>query len=64
MRSATVANSATYLAARNDALLALLYDTGLRVGELVQLDVEMLDFEDGVLMLPAAVQKDSRRGFS
>lgn len=58
MRSATVANSATYLAARNDALLALLYDTGLRVGELVQVDVEMLDFDDGVLMLPAAVQKD------
>lgn len=58
MRSATVANSATYLAARNDALLALLYDTGLRVGELVQVDVEMLDFDDGVLMLPAVVQKD------
>ena len=36
----TVANSATYLAARNDALLALLYDTGLRVGELVQVDVK------------------------
>lgn len=58
MRSAAVANSATYLAARNDAILALLYDTGLRVGELVQLNVEMLDFADGVLMLPADIQKD------
>lgn len=58
MRSRTVANSATYLAARNDCLLATLYDTGLRVGELVQLDVEMLDPNEGVLMLPAHVQKD------
>lgn len=58
MRSAVVANSATYLTARNDAVLATLYDTGVRVGELVALDVEMLDFEDSVLMLPAEVQKD------
>lgn len=58
MRSAAVANSATYLAARNDAIITTLYDTGLRVGELVQLDGEMLDFEDSVLMLPAEVQKD------
>lgn len=35
MRTAAVANSATYLAARNDAIIATLYDTGLRVGELV-----------------------------
>lgn len=58
MRSATVANSASYLSGRNDAIIAVLYDTGLRVGELVHLDTEMLDFDDGVLMLPAAVQKD------
>jgi integrase/recombinase XerC/integrase/recombinase XerD len=58
LRSATVENSADYLAARNDALIALLYDTGLRVGELVALDVGMVDLDDGVLMLPADIQKD------
>jgi len=58
MRDATVASSAGYLAGRNDAILALLYDTGLRVGELVALDVEMLDLDEGVLMLPASIQKD------
>jgi integrase/recombinase XerC/integrase/recombinase XerD len=58
MRSAAVANSATYLTARNDTILATLYDTGLRVGELVQLDVEMLDLNEGVIMLPADLQKD------
>ena len=58
LRDATVATSASYLAGRNDVLLALLYDTGLRVGELVALDVEMLDLDEGVLMLPASIQKD------
>ena len=58
MRDATVATSAGYLAGRNDAILALLYDTGLRVGELVALNVEMLDLNEGVLMLPAPIQKD------
>lgn len=58
LRSATVENSADYLASRNDALIALLYDTGLRVGELVALDVGMVDLDDGVLMLPADIQKD------
>lgn len=58
MRSAAVANSATYLAARNDVIIATLYDTGLRVGELVQLDIEHLDLAEGIIMLPAAIQKD------
>lgn len=58
MRNATVENSADYLATRNDALIALLADTGLRVGETVAIDVSMIDFEDGVLMLPADLQKD------
>ncbi|PAU83802.1 integrase [Halorubrum salipaludis] len=58
MRNATVENSADYLATRNDALIALLADTGLRVGEAVAVDVDMIDFEDGVLMLPADIQKD------
>jgi len=58
MRNATVENSADYLATRNDALIALLADTGLRVGEAVAVDVSMIDFEDGVLRLPADIQKD------
>lgn len=58
LRSATVENSADYLAARNDAMIATLYDTGLRVNELVSLDVDMLDLADALLGLPAHVQKD------
>ncbi|WP_407652225.1 tyrosine-type recombinase/integrase [Halomicrococcus gelatinilyticus] len=58
MRDATVAQSVDYLAGRNDALIALLYDTGLRVGEAVAVDIEMLDLDEGVLMLPAEIQKD------
>ncbi|MFC6757688.1 MULTISPECIES: tyrosine-type recombinase/integrase [Haloarcula] len=58
IRDATTRESADYLAGRNDSLIALLYDTGLRVGEGVSVDVEMLDLDDGVLRLPAEVQKD------
>lgn len=58
LRSATVEESADYLASRNDALIATLYDTGIRVGEAIALDVEMLDLDDGVIGLPAEIQKD------
>jgi integrase/recombinase XerC/integrase/recombinase XerD len=58
MRNATVAESADYLASRNDALIALLADTGLRVAEAVALDTEMLDLSEGIIMLPPAIQKD------
>lgn len=58
LRSATVENSVSYLGARNDAAIALLYDTGLRVNELTSLDVDMLDLNEGVIMLPAGIQKD------
>jgi integrase/recombinase XerC/integrase/recombinase XerD len=58
MRSATVENSAGYLAPRNDAILAVLADTGLRVNECRLLDVDMLDLDDGVINLPASIQKD------
>lgn len=57
MRTATVEGSADYLAGRNDALLALLYDTGLRVAEAVALDEDLLELEDGILALPASIQK-------
>lgn len=58
IRNATVAESADYLAARNDSLIALLADTGLRVSEAMALDTEMLDLEEGIVMLPASIQKD------
>jgi len=58
IRDATVRESADYLAGRNDALIALLYDSGLRVGECVALDVEDLDLNEGIVMLPAQKQKD------
>jgi integrase len=45
---------------RDDALLALLYDTGLRRSEAAKLTRGMLDLDDGVLRLPGGpkVQKD------
>jgi integrase/recombinase XerC/integrase/recombinase XerD len=49
---------ASYLQQRNDTIIGLLYDSGLRVGELVQLDVEMLRDNNTALYLPANVQKD------
>lgn len=57
MRSATVTNSPDYLSLRNDSLVALMYDTGLRVSETVALDVDLLDFEEGILRLPSEIQK-------
>ena len=49
-----------YLRDRNEAIVAMLYDTGLRVGELVQLDVEYLHLDDDqpYLTIPADIQKD------
>ncbi|GAB3327892.1 hypothetical protein GCM10027355_32500 [Haloplanus salinarum] len=49
---------ASYLQLRNDAIITLLYDAGLRVGELVQVDVEMLREGRSELYLPGHVQKD------
>lgn len=49
-----------YLRDRNEAIITVLYDTGLRVGELVALDVENLHLDDDppYLALPADIQKD------
>lgn len=43
---------------RDDAILTLLYDTGLRRGELSQVNRDMLDLTDGQLRIPASIQKD------
>jgi len=50
----------SYLRDRNEAIVALLYDTGLRVGELVQLDVDFLHLDDepAYLSIPAGIQKE------
>lgn len=58
MRTATVTESADYLTGRNDLLIALMYDTGLRVSETVALDTAQIDLDDGIIMLPPDVQKD------
>jgi integrase len=49
----------TYLQDRNDAIIALLYDTGLRSGELCALDVDHLDLDAGTVYLPSEIQKGS-----
>ncbi|SEA39738.1 integrase/recombinase XerD [Haloplanus vescus] len=49
---------AGYLQQRNEAIIALMYDTGLRVGELIQVDVDMLRDGNSDLYLPGHVQKD------
>lgn len=58
LRSACYATGVDYLRQRNEAIVATLYDTGLRVGELVQLDVELLRNANSELYLPADIQKD------
>lgn len=43
---------------RDDAILTLLYDTGLRRGELAAVDRAMLDLEAEELRIPPGIQKD------
>lgn len=47
----------TYLQDRNDALVALLYDTGLRRTEAALLDVDYFDLGRRELRLPSHIQK-------
>jgi integrase len=42
---------------RDEAIVTLLCDTGLRRGEAAQLTVDMLDLEDGYLRTPSQIQK-------
>jgi len=58
LRDAALASGATYLQERNDMIVALLYDLGLRVGELVTLDAGDFDLDERELYLPAHKQKD------
>jgi site-specific recombinase XerD len=43
---------------RDDAIVTLLYDTGLRRSELSAVDRDMVDLDDGQLRLPGHIQKD------
>lgn len=43
---------------RDDAILTLLYDTGLRREELSLTDRAMVDLEDELLRIPTSIQKD------
>jgi integrase len=43
---------------RDDAIVTLLYDTGLRRAELAAVDRDMLDLEERELRIPPEIQKD------
>jgi len=58
LRTACYETSADYLQQRNETIVALMYDTGLRVGELVQVDAAMFRKSNAQLYLPGHVQKD------
>jgi integrase/recombinase XerC/integrase/recombinase XerD len=58
LRSACYAVGAGYLQQRNETIIAVLADTGLRVGELVDLDVAMLRDSNSAIYLPTEIQKD------
>jgi len=58
LQSACYSTGADYLQQRNEAIIALMYDTGLRVGELVASDVDMLREGNSALYVPTDIQKD------
>jgi len=58
LRSACYSIGADYLQQRNEAIIALMYNTGLRVGELVAVDVDMLREGNSALYVPTEIQKD------
>lgn len=43
---------------RDEAIVTVLYDTGLRRAELSQVDRDMVDLTDGQLRIPGRIQKD------
>jgi integrase/recombinase XerC/integrase/recombinase XerD len=58
LRSASYRTGVEYLQQRNEAIIAFMYDTGLRVGELVQVDVKLLRNGNTELYVPEDIQKD------
>jgi len=58
LRSACYTTGAEYLQQRNEAIITFTYDTGLRVGELVQIDKPLLRNVNSELYLPTDIQKD------
>lgn len=58
MRNACYDVGADYLQQRNEAIIATLADSGLRVGELVALDVDHLRDGTSTIFLPGQLQKD------
>jgi len=58
LRSACYDTGADYLQQRNEAIIALMYDTGVRVGERAAIDVDHLRENNSALYLPSAIQKD------
>jgi len=57
MRDACLETFPPHLQDRNEAIIALLYDTGLRRDEASQLDVEHLNLDAGTIYLPGEIQK-------
>jgi len=49
----------TYLQDRDEAIITLAYDAGLRAGELAGLDVDHVDLDAGTVYLPTSIQKGS-----
>ncbi len=47
----------TYLQDRDETIITLAYDAGLRAGELVALDVDHVDLDAGTVYLPSRIQK-------
>ena len=64
MRDVAIDTGAKYLRQRNEAIITLLADTGLRNEELTQLTVEMYLRNQGELYLPKEIQKSSHNGRS
>lgn len=48
-----------YLQDRDEAIVTLAYEAGLRASKLVALDVDRVDLEAGAVFLPSTIQKGS-----
>lgn len=57
MRDAAYAGSQG-IGLRDELIITLLYDLGLRRSELAQLDTDMIDLDEEVIRLPGDIQKD------